>query len=83
MIIEKILIDVPESTLTWKPSSGGWSIAEVLAHMAEVEEIFRERTRKIATEDMPKIEVHDQNASYAAGKYSGGGGRERLKGLLP
>jgi hypothetical protein len=79
IIIEKILIDVPESTLTWKPSSERWSIAEVLAHLSESEGIFRERTRKIASEDSPKIESFDQNASYAAGNYSGGGGRERLK----
>jgi hypothetical protein len=79
IIIEKILIDVPESTLTWKPSSERWSVAEVLAHLADVENMFRERARKMVAEDNPKVEMYDEKAAYAAGKYSGGGGRERLK----
>lgn len=79
IIIEKILIDVPESTLTWKPSSERWSVAEVLAHLGDVENMFRERVRKMVAEDNPKLEVYDEKAAYAAGKYSGGAGRERLR----
>lgn len=79
IVIEKILLDVPESTLTWKPNSQRWSVSEVLAHLAEVDGVFRDRTRKIASEDSPKIESYDQNVAYAAGKYSGQPGRERLK----
>lgn len=79
IIIEKILLDVPDSTLAWKPSKIRWSIGEVLAHLTEVEQVFRERTRLMAQEEMPKIASYDQNAAYAAGKYSTEGGREQLK----
>ena len=79
IIIEKILLDVPESTLTWKPSSQRWSVSEVLAHLAEVDGVFRERTKKMASENSPSIDSYDQNVAYAAGKYSGQPGRERLK----
>jgi hypothetical protein len=78
IIIEKILLDVPNSTLGWKPAMDRWSISEVLAHMTETEQIIRERLRRIAQEDMPSIESFDQNASYAAGKYAGLG-REHLR----
>jgi hypothetical protein len=78
IIIEKILLDVPDSTLGWKPAMDRWSISEVLAHMTETDQIFRERIRRIAQENTPAIEPFDQNASYAAGKYSGTG-REHLR----
>jgi hypothetical protein len=78
IIIEKILLDVPDSTLGWKPAMDRWSISEVLAHMTETEQIIRERLRRIAQEDMPSIKSFDQNASYAAGKYAGLG-REHLR----
>ncbi len=78
IIIEKILLDVPDSTLSWKPASDRWSISEVLAHLADVEQANRDRTRRMAQEDSPKLESYDQNAIYATGKYSGGSGRERL-----
>jgi DinB superfamily len=79
IIIEKILLDVPESTLGWKPSSERWSVAEILAHLAHAETMYRQRTERMSREDSPALEAYDQNAAYAAGKYSGGTGRERLK----
>jgi hypothetical protein len=78
IIIEKILLDVPDSTLGWKPAIDRWSISEVLAHMTEYDQIFRERIKRIAQENNPAIESYDQNVSYAAGKYVGLG-REHLR----
>jgi hypothetical protein len=78
IIVEKILLDVPESTLTWKPAADRWSVSEVLGHLAETDQVFRERARRMAQEDNPKLESFDQNASYAAGKYAGAG-RENLR----
>ncbi len=56
IIIEKILLDVPDATLGWKPAMDRWSISEVLAHMTEYDQIFRERIRKIAQENNPAID---------------------------
>ena len=78
IIIEKILLDVPDSTLGWKPAMDRWSISEVLAHLTEYDQIFRERIKRIAQENNPAIESYDQNVSYAAGKYNGLG-REHLR----
>jgi len=78
IIIEKILMDVPDSTLGWKPAMDRWSVSEVLAHMAELEAVWRERVKKMATEKDPEIESYDQNMAYKEGKY-GGLGRENLR----
>jgi hypothetical protein len=79
IIYEKILLDVPDSTMAWKPASDRWSMGEVLAHLADIEVVFRERARRMATEEMPVLEGYDQNVAYAAGKYSNGPGREQLR----
>jgi DinB family protein len=79
IIIEKILWSASDEQLQWKPAMDRWSISEVLAHLAEVEVVgFRERVQKMLDRENPKLEAYDQNAAYAAGKYSGKG-REHLK----
>jgi len=78
IIIEKLLLDVPDSTLTWKPSAQRWSIGEVLSHLTAVERVFRERSRRILEEESPVLPSYDQNAAYAAGEYPNGG-RELLR----
>lgn len=70
IIIEKILVAATREQMHWKPAPERWSIGEVLAHMVEVEEVFRERARKIAEQKDPPIEPYDQNVAYAAGNYS-------------
>jgi hypothetical protein len=79
IIYEKILLDVPDSTMAWKPASDRWSIGEVLAHLTDIEVVFRERAHRMATEEMPVLAGYDQNAAYSAGKYSNGHGREQLR----
>ena len=76
MILEKLLLAAPPEALEWKPSAERWSVSEVLAHLAETEAMFRQRTRRMVEEESPLLEAYDQNASYAAGNYSGHGARE-------
>jgi len=71
IIIEKILLAASPDALHWKPAPDRWSIGEVLAHLAEVETVFFRRARRMVEESDPAIEAYDQNASYAAGRYSG------------
>jgi hypothetical protein len=80
IIIEKIIWSASEEQMNWKPAMDRWSISEVLAHLADVESVgFRERIQKMLDQDNPKLESYDQNAAYAAGKYTGGKPRENLK----
>jgi hypothetical protein len=80
MIFEKMLAGASDEQMNWKPSAERWSISEVLGHLADVEAVvFRERVRKMVDRENPQIEGYDQNAAYAAGKYSGGKPRDNLK----
>ncbi len=72
IIIEKIIHTASNQQLHWKPSMERWSIAEILAHLADVEDAgFRQRIKKMSEENSPFLESYDQNALYKAGKYAG------------
>jgi len=79
IVIEKILYIATQEQLHWKPAMDRWSISEVLAHLVEVERVFRERARKMVEEENPVLESYDQNAAYQAGKYSVGKASEHLR----
>lgn len=80
IIIEKMLSAATGEQMHWKPSKDRWSISEVLAHLSDVEAaVFRPRVQRMLEEKEPHFENYDQEAAYAAGKYSTGEGRERLK----
>jgi hypothetical protein len=80
IIIEKMLSAATGDQLHWKPSKDRWSIGEVLAHLADVEAaVFRPRIQRMLDEKDPLFENYDQEAASAAGKYSSGEARERLK----
>lgn len=79
IILEKLLIPAPPDALQWKPSEDRWSISEVLAHLADVERMFRGRVERMVKEDVPQLEPYDQNAAYAAGQYSSGAARDHLR----
>lgn len=80
IIIEKIVWAATDEQMHWKPAADRWSIAEVLAHLAEVEVIvFRERIQKIMAEKNPALQSYDQNAAYAEGRYSKLRAGENLK----
>ena len=80
IIIEKIVWSANDEQMHWKPAADRWSISEVLAHLADVEVVgFRERVQKMMEKNNPALEPYDQNAAYAAGKYSSGKAREHLK----
>lgn len=78
-ILESILELATAEQLSWKPSAERWSIAEVLAHLVDVEvRNLRYRARKITEEDNPTFPSYDQMEEYARGTYSGKDGREQL-----
>jgi hypothetical protein len=79
IIIEKIVWATTDEQMHWKPAPDRWSISEVLAHLADLEVVFRGRIQQMLDQKNPSLEAHDQNAAYAAGKYSGGKAREHLK----
>ena len=79
IIIEKILYAATPDELHWKPALDRWSIGEVLAHLVEVETVFRKRAKLMVEQENPLLEAYDQNAAYATGKYSSGRAQEHLR----
>lgn len=53
---------LPETTLRYKPSPDGWSIREIVGHLADIEIVYAFRIRQMLADDKPVIAPMDQNA---------------------
>ena len=78
ILLETMLRDLPEELMRWKPSAERWSIAEVLGHLADIEIVFADRTRRIVTEDSPTLQKYDAAGTVVAGDYVRGSAGENL-----
>ena len=54
-ILELLVHDVSPEVLQWKPTPERWSIQEVLAHLAVIEQIYSKRVRRIVMEEDPVL----------------------------
>ncbi len=77
-LLETLLGDLPGELLHWKPAPDRWSISEVLAHLAALEQIYAERTLRMLAEDFPPIVKYDQAGAAARGEYIHGSAGENL-----
>jgi len=69
--LRRELRDVPVRDLKKRPAPGKWSIQEILAHLADVEQVgMRGRVEAIVTEDRPVLEPFDQEKRAAELHYS-------------
>lgn len=60
-LVRTIVRGFEPPTLHWRPTPDRWSVAMVLAHLAEAEvTCFRTRLRRAATEACPVLEPYDQ-----------------------
>lgn len=78
-VLEKILQGATAEQMQWKPAPERWSVSEVLAHLVEIERVFRERTQRIAEQELPPITSYDQEQAYRRGDYSSGRAEEHLQ----
>jgi DinB superfamily len=69
--------------LQWKPGPDRWSVSEVLAHLADLEQVYSERVRRMIAENSPALERYDQVGASAAGAYSRGSALEPLERFAP
>lgn len=65
-ILETLLGEVSEDTLAWKPAVDRWSIAEVLAHLLEIERVYSQRAERFLGEDSPVLENFDPAGAPAS-----------------
>ncbi|HKN76331.1 MAG TPA: DinB family protein [Candidatus Acidoferrum sp.] len=78
ILLETMLRDLPEELLRWKPAPDRWSIAEVLGHLADIEMVYADRTRRIVTEDTPVLQKFDPAGTVVVGDYVRGSASENL-----
>lgn len=71
-LFETLLCDLPGELLHWKPAPDRWSISEVLAHLAALEQVYAERALRMVAEDTPALIRYDQGGATARGEYSRG-----------
>ena len=67
--LERLIQGVPASKLRKRPAPGKWSVAEILAHLAESEIVRGWRMRQILGAPGTAIQAFDQDSWAAAGHY--------------
>jgi hypothetical protein len=78
-LLRTIIGTLSEEEATWKPAPQRFCIAEVMAHVCEVEtQVFRARLARMVNEDRPQLDAYDQEAIGAAGGYAGRNVHESL-----
>ncbi|MGB2622474.1 MAG: DinB family protein [Candidatus Acidiferrum sp.] len=78
ILLETMLRDLPIDLMHWKPSAERWSIAEVLGHLADLEGVYADRTRRIVTEDTPMLQKYDPAVTVVIGDYARGSASDNL-----
>ena len=78
ILLETLLRDLPEDLLRWKPAAERWSIAEVLGHLADIEMVYADRTRRMVTEEGPRLQKYDPASTVVVGDYVRGLATENL-----
>src|SRR5271168_3512963 len=68
--LERLLKRAPASKLRKRPAPEKWSVAEILAHLAEAEMVIAWRIRSILAAPGTPIQAYDQDAWAAAGNYA-------------
>jgi hypothetical protein len=77
-LLETMLCDLPGELLHWKPAPERWSISEVLAHLAALEQVYAERALRMVAEESPALVKYDLAGAVARGEYSRGSAGENL-----
>ena len=67
--LERLIKGVPASRLRKRPAPGKWSVAEILAHLADSEVVRGWRMRQILGAPGTPIQAYDQDAWAMAGRY--------------
>jgi DinB superfamily len=77
-LLEILLRDIPQELFQWKPAPDRWSIAEVLAHLVVIEQLYGERARRMVMEENPTLttyvapsedELHKKSAQQSLEKF--------------
>ncbi len=65
----RLIKGIPTSKLRKRPAPEKWSVAEILAHLADVEIVIGWRMRSILGDPGTPVQAYDQNAWVISGHY--------------
>jgi hypothetical protein len=68
--LERLVKGVPSAKLRKRPAPDKWSVAEIVAHLADAEIVGSWRIRSILGAPGTPLQAYDQNAWVAAGQYA-------------
>jgi hypothetical protein len=68
--LERLIKGVPASKLRKRPAPEKWSVAEILAHLADAEIVTGWRMRQILGAPGTPLQAYDQDSWAAAGHYA-------------
>lgn len=68
--LERLIKGVPVSKLRKRPAPEKWSVAEILAHLADAEIVTGWRLRQILGAPGTPLQAYDQDSWAAAGHYA-------------
>ena len=78
-ILARLIKGVPTAKLRKRPAPEKWSVAEILAHLADVEIVIGWRMRSILGAPGTPVQAYDQNAWVIAGHYEKRNLRESIE----
>src|SRR6202795_334947 len=67
--LARLIKGVPTSKLRKRPAPDKWSVAEILAHLADIEIVVGWRMRSILGTPGTPVQAYDQNAWVISGHY--------------
>jgi uncharacterized damage-inducible protein DinB len=67
--LARLIEGVPTAELQKKPAPDKWSVAEILAHLADVEIVIGWRMRSVLGNPGTTIQAYDQNSWVTSGHY--------------
>ena len=77
--LKKSIQGLTPKQLKWRPEPTKWSIAEILAHLADAEIVASWRMRSVIGENGITIQPFDQNAWASAFEYQGRDAKRSLE----
>src|SRR5260370_17332660 len=67
--LDRLIKGVPTAKLRKRPAADKWSVAEILAHLADVEIVIGWRMRSILGAPGTAVQAYDQNTSVTTAHY--------------
>lgn len=77
--LKKAISGLSPAQLKWKPEPAKWSIAEIIAHLADAEIVASWRMRSVIGENGITIQPFDQDSWAAVFKYQGRDAKHSLE----